>query len=131
MAIQGVFLINGRDYSHYVKQKTGLQWSRDNTNEKDAGRNKSQTMHPGVTSHQRKLDVKLGPMPFSVAQQLEADLQSHDNGIRVTYPDLKDGICTRLFYNTSIKSAIERFTEDGVMVDDIQFSLVTVKEATV
>jgi hypothetical protein len=70
-------------------------------------------------------------MPFSVAQQLEADLQSHDNGIRVTYPDLKDGICTRLFYNTSIKSAIERFTEDGVMIDDIQFSLVTVKEATV
>lgn len=131
MAIQGVFKINGRDYSHYVKQKTGLEWSRENTNEKDAGRDASQTMHPGVTSHQRKLGVKLGPMPFSVAQQLEADLQSHDNGIRVTYPDLKDGICTRLFYNTSIKSAIERFTEDGVMIDDIQFSLVTVKEATV
>jgi len=131
MAIQGVFRINGRDYSHYVKQKTGLQWSRDNTNDKDAGRDTSQTMHPGVTSHQRKLDVKLGPMPFSVAQQLEADLESHDNGIRVTYPDLKDGICTRLFYNTSIKSAIERFTEDGVMIDDVTFTLVTVKEATV
>lgn len=131
MAIQGVFMINGRDYSHYVKQKTGLEWSRENTNEKDAGRDTSQTMHPGVTSHQRKLDVKLGPMPFSVAQQLEADLQSHDNGIRVTYPDLKEGICTRLFYNTSIKSAIERFTEDGIMIDDIQFTLISVKEATV
>lgn len=131
MAIQGVFLINGRDYAHYVKQKTGLQWSRENTNEKDAGRDTSQTMHPGVTSHQRKLEVKLGPMPFSVAQQLEADLQSHDNGINVTYPDLKDGICTRLFYNTSIKSAIERFTEDGIMIDDITFTLVTVKEGTV
>lgn len=131
MAIQGVFLINGRDYAHYVKQKTGLQWSRENTNEKDAGRDTSQTMHPGVTSHQRKLEVKLGPMPFSAAQQLEADLQSHDNGINVTYPDLKDGICTRLFYNTSIKSAIERFTEDGIMIDDITFTLVTVKEGTV
>ncbi len=131
MAIQGVFMINGRDYSHYVKQKTGLEWSRENTNEKDAGRDTSQTMHPGVTSHRRKLGVKLGPMPFSVAQQLEADLQSHDNGIRVTYPDLKEGICTRLFYNTSIKSAIERFTEDGIMIDDIQFTLISVKEATV
>lgn len=131
MAVQGVFTINGRDYSHYVKQKTGLEWSRENTNEKDAGRDSSQTMHPGVTSHQRKLSVKLGPMPFSVAQQLEADLQSHDNGIQVTYPDLKEGICTRLFYNTSIKSAIERFTEDGIMIDDIQFTLVSVKEATV
>lgn len=131
MAVQGVFTINGRDYSHYVKQKTGLEWSRENTNEKGAGRDSAQTMHPGVTSHQRKLSVKLGPMPFSVAQQLEADLQSHDNGIQVTYPDLKEGICTRLFYNTSIKSAIERFTEDGIMIDDIQFTLVSVKEATV
>lgn len=131
MAIKGVFIINGRNYTRYVKQKTGLGWSRDNTNEKDAGRDASQTMHPGVTSHQRKLEVKLGPMPFEIAQQLEADLQSHDNGINVTYPDLKDGICTRLFYNTSIKGAIERFTEDGVMIDDIQFTLVTVKEGTV
>lgn len=131
MAIQGVFKINGRDYAPYVKQKTGLEWSRENTNEKDAGRDAAQTMHPGVTSHQRKLTVKLGPMPFSVAMQLEADLQSHDNGIEVAYPDLKDGICTRLFYNTSIKSAIERFTEDGIMIDDVQFTLVTVKEETV
>lgn len=130
-AVQGVFLINGHDYAHYVKQKTGLEWSRDNTNEKDAGRDAGQTMHPGVTSHQRSLSCKLGPMPFSVAQQLENDLESHDNGVEVTYPDLKDGICTRLFYNTSIKSAIERFTEDGIMLDDVQFNLISVQEATV
>ena len=127
-AVQGVFLINGRDYAPYVKAKTGLEWSRENTNDEDAGRDAGQTMHPGVTSHQRKLDVKLGPMPFAIAQQLEADLESHDNGIRVTYPDLLEGIVTRLFYNTSIRSAIERFTEDGIMIDDIQFSLVTVRE---
>ena len=131
MVTQGAFRINGRDYSHYVKAKTGLGWSRENTNDKDAGRDAGQTMHPGVTSHQRKLEVKLGPMPFEVAQQLENDLESHDNGIAVTYPDLKDGIVTRLFYNTSIKSAIERFTEDGVMIDDIQFSLISIKEDTV
>lgn len=124
----GVFRINGRDYAPYVKAKTGLGWSRENTNDKDAGRDAGQTMHPGVTSHQRKLEIKLGPMPFSVAQQLESDLQSHDNGIKVTYPDLLDGVVTRLFYNTSIKSAIERFTEDGVMIDDIQFTLISVKE---
>lgn len=130
-AIQGVFEINGRDYSHYVKQKTGLEWSRENTNEKDAGRDAGQTMHPGVTSHQRTLSVKLGPMPFEVAQQLETDLESSDNGITVTYPDLKEGICTRLFYNTSIKSAIERFTVDGIMIDDITFTLISVQEGTV
>ena len=63
-----------------------------------------------------------------ISQKLEADLQSHDDGIEVTYPDLLEGIVTRLFYNTSIKSAIERFTEDGIMIDDVSFSLVSVKE---
>ncbi len=128
MAVQGIFLINGRDYAPYVKMKTGLSWTRENTNDEDAGRDAGQTMHPGVTSHQRKLDVKLGPMPFAIAQRLEADLENHDNGIKVTYPDLMDGIVTRLFYNTSIQSAIIRFGEDDIMIDDIQFSLITIKE---
>jgi len=127
----GVFRINDIDYARYVKAKTGLSWSRENTNDEDAGRDAGLTMHPNVTSHQRKLDVRLGPMPFAVAQQLEADLEANDSGIRVTYPDLMDGVVTRLFYNTSIKSAIEQFTPDGVMIDDIQFSLISVKEDTV
>lgn len=131
MAVMGVFTIGGRDYTHYIKQKTGITWSRENTNEKDAGRDASQTMHPGVTSHQRKLEIKMGPMPFEVAQQLEADLQAGDEGIEVRYPDIKDGICTRLFYNTSIKSAITRFTDEGVKIDDVSFTLVSVKEDTV
>ncbi|MGN1375741.1 MAG: hypothetical protein ACI4V5_04215 [Prevotella sp.] len=88
-------------------------------------------MHTLVTSHQRKLEIKMGPMPFEKAQQLESDLQGNDEGVRVKYPDLKDGVCTRLFYNTSIAAAVEQFTEDGVVVDDISFSLITVKEDTV
>ena len=102
MAVKGVFTINGHDYAPYVKAKTGLGWSRDNTNDEDAGRDAGNVMHPNVTSHQRKLTLKLGPMPFEIAQQLETDLQNGDEGVRVQYPDLMDGICTRLFYNTSI-----------------------------
>ena len=131
MSKQGVFRINGYDYAPYVKAKTGISWTRENTNDKDAGRDAGNVMHPGVTSHQRKLDIKLGPMPFQVAQRLEADLQSHDDGIEVTYPDLLEGIVTRLFYNTSIKSAIERFTEDGIMIDDVSFTLISVREEAV
>ena len=129
--ILGVFTINGHDYAPYVKQKTGLGWSRENTNDEDAGRDAANVMHPNVTSHQRKLSLKLGPMPFTVAQQLETDLQGGDSGVQVRYPDLKDGICTRLFYNTSIEAAIERFTDEGIMLDDITFTLVSIKEATV
>lgn len=65
------FEINGHDYAPYVKHKTGLAWSRENTNDEDAGRDKAETMHTLVTSHQRKLEVKMGPMPFEKAQQLE------------------------------------------------------------
>ncbi len=131
MSVTGQFKIAGRDYAPYLKQKTGLQWSRENTNDTDAGRDESNTMHPGVTSHQRKLDIKLGPIPFEVAQQLEADLEAGDEGVEVTYPDVLDGVVTRLFYNTSIKSAITRFAPDGVQLDDVTFTLVSIKEATV
>lgn len=131
MSIQGVFKINGHDYAPYVKQKSGLAWSRENTNDEDAGRDAANVMHPNVTSHQRKLVLKMGPMPFTTAQQLETDLQGGDEGVRVQYPDLLEGICTRLFYNTSIAAAIERFTEEGVMLDDITFTLVSIKEEVV
>ncbi len=127
----GQFTINGHDYTPYVKQKTGLSWSRENTNDEDAGRDDGEVMHTNVTSHQRKLQVKMGPMPIEIAMQLEQDLQGGDNGVRVTYPDLLDGICTRLFYNTSIDAAIEQFRADGVLVDNVNFSLISIKEATV
>lgn len=126
-----VFKINGHNYAPYVKQKTGLTWQRDNTNDKDAGRDTAETMHPMVTSHQRTLSVKLGPMPFEIVQLLENDLEGNDNGVVVEYPDIKDGVCKRLFYNTSISSAIEQFTDDTIVVDNVTFTLTSVKEATV
>ena len=129
MVVAGQFKIAGRNYAPYLKQKTGLKWTRENTNDKDAGRDAANVMHPGVTSHQRKLEVKLGPMPFEEAQRLEADLEAGDAGVLVTYPDVKDGICTRLFYNTSISSAITQFLPDGVQLDDVTFTLISVKEA--
>ena len=130
-AIQGVFKINGHDYTRYVKQLTGLGWSRENTNDKDAGRDEDDIMHTNVRSHQRKLTMKLGPMPFDVAMQLEADLEGGDDGVNVQYPDLMNGLCTRVFYNTSISAAEEQFREDGIVVDNINFTLISVKEATV
>lgn len=126
-----VFKINGVDYSRYIRAKSGIAWSRENTNDKDAGRDSSQYMHPDVTSHQRKLSIKMGHMPFNVCQQLEADLEAGDNGVEVTYPDIKDGVVTRLFYNTTIKCAIAHFFEDDIYIDDIQFDLISVKEDTV
>ncbi len=124
-------MINGHDYAPYVKAKAGLAFSRENTNDENAGRDEGEVMHTNVTSHQRKLAVKMGPMPFSVGQQLEADLQGNDEGVQVQYPDLYDGICTRLFYNTSIDAAMESFTDNGILLDNVSFTLISVKEATV
>jgi len=130
-AITGVFKINNHDYTSYVKQKTGFGWGRENTNDKDAGRDEGDVMHTNVRSHQRKLTMKLGPMPFNVAQQLEQDLEGGDDGVSVQYPDLYDGICTRLFYNTSITAAEEQFRDGDIVVDNVNFTLISVKEATV
>lgn len=130
-AIQGIFTINGHDYTKYVKAKTGFSWSRENTNDADAGRDEGDVMHTNVRSHQRKLTMKLGPMPFDKAMELEADLQGGDEGVTVQYPDLRDGLCTRLFYNTSITAAEEQFREDGIVLDNISFTLISVKEDTV
>lgn len=126
--ITGQFTINGHDYAPYVKHKTGLGWSRENTNEADAGRDEDDVMHPNVRSHQRKLSLTLGPMPFDIAMQLEADLEGGDDGVSVTYPDLMNGICTRSFYNTSIDAAIEEFREDGIMIDNVKFTLISIQE---
>ena len=126
--ITGELVINGHNYTPYVRAKTGIQWSRENTNDENAGRDVGGTMHTNVTSHQRTLKIKMNSMPFSVAMQLEQDLQSNDGGVKVRYPDLLDGMCTRLFYNTSTESAIARFTQDGIMVDDLTFTLISVKE---
>lgn len=128
--ITGVFKINGHDYAPYVKQTSGLGWSRENTNDKDAGRDEDEVMHTNVTSHQRKLTIKMGPMPFDKAMQLEADLEAGDDGVTVQYPDLKDGICSRSFYNTSITAAEEMFTDDGIVIDNVNFTLISIKEAT-
>lgn len=127
----GEVVINGHDYTRYIKQKTGIRFSRVNSNDEDAGRDEADVMHPEVLSHQRKVIFKMGPMPFEVAQQLEHDLQDNDDGVVIKYPDLYNGICERLFYNTSIEAALEQFTKDGIVVDDVSFTVTTVKEATV
>ena len=123
--------INHHDYTQYIKQKTGLTYERDNTNDEDAGRDEGEVMHPNVTSHQRKLSFKMGPMSFEVAQQLERDLQGNDDGVLVEYPDLHDGQCSRMFYNTSTTAAMEQFTKSGLLIDNVSFTVISVKEEMV
>ena len=126
------FKINNHDYTKYLKDKSGLQWSRENTNAEGAGRDAADVMHPMVLSHQRVLDVTMGPMPFAIVQQLEQDLQGHDDGVTVVYPDIYNGLVTkRLFYNTSISTSLMRFKDGDVLCDNVKFTLVSVKEATV
>ncbi len=131
MAIRGRTVINGHDYTQYIKQKSGLTYGRENANDSDAGRDDDDVMHTNVRSHQRRLNFKMGPMPFEVGMQLERDLIGNDDGVSVEYPDLHDGMCTRLFYNTSISAAEEQFRENDIVLDNVTFTLVSVKEATI
>lgn len=126
-------ILGSLDITKWVKQKTGLAYGRENTNDADAGRDESDEMHTNVRSHQRKLTLKLGPMSFEEARQVESVLQGHDDGVSFHYPDLADGWCTRLFYNTSIEAAEEQFLDDGdeLVIDNVSFTLISVKEDTV
>ena len=127
--------INNHDYTKYIKAKTGFGWARENTNDEDAGRDRGEKMHTNVTSHQRKLTFKMGPMSFAIAQQLEADLSGsgNDEGVVIKFPDLDNGLNTKmLFYNTSIEAAQEAFLPDGdIVVDNVSFTVESVEEATV
>lgn len=123
------FIINGHDYTRFVKAKTGLQWESENTNSEDAGRDTGEVMHTNVTSHQRKLTLTLGPMDYATAHQLAADLIDNDAGVSVTYPDLYNGLSTtKTFYNTTISSAMESFRNGDLVLDNVKFTLITVQE---
>lgn len=124
-----VFKIGTADFTAYLKDEDGIEWGRENTNDKNAGRDQGQTMHTNVTSHQRTLKIKMIPMPYTKAMELAHLLQDNDDGVQVTYPDLYDGVCTRLFYNTSITAALARFDNAGnITVKNITFTLTSVKE---
>lgn len=126
------FKINNHDYTQYLKEKTGLQWTRENTNDEGAGRDMADVMHPMVTSRQRSLEVTMGPMPFAVVRQLEQDLEGNEDGVAVIYPDIYNGLVTkRLFYNTSISTSMLRFEDGNVVCDNVKFTLISVKEATI
>lgn len=134
MASEHRLILGGTlDITKWVKGKTGLTYSRENTNDSDAGRDEDDVMHTNVRSHQRKLTLKLGPMSFEDAKQVEAILSGNDDGVTFHYPDLVDGWCTRLFYNTSIEAAEEQFLNDGedLLIDNVNFTLISVKEGTV
>lgn len=130
-AYTGYFMIGDHDYTPYIREKDGISWSRENTNESNAGRDEGDEMHTCVRSHQRKLSVKMLAMPLAVAQQIEQDLQAGDDGLTVFYPDIHDGMCSRLFYTTSVSGGILQFREDGIWVDKLSFNLISVKEETV
>lgn len=131
MSAKGVFKINGHDYAPYVKAKTGLGWARENTNDEDAGRDAGDVMHPNVKSHQRKLTLKLGPSRLKRRSSLKPTCKAVTMAYRCNTPTFWTGYAPALFYNTSITAAIERFTDEGIKLDDISFTLISVKEATV
>lgn len=128
MGFMGKVVINDHDYTRYIKIKDGFHYIRENANDENAGRDMGDEMHTNVTSHQRKIRLILGPMPFDVGMQLERDLQGNDEGVEMLYPDLHDGLCTRVFYNTSIEAAFEQFREEGIVLDDVTFTMITVRE---
>lgn len=121
MAAQ-VLLINGHDYTQYVKQR-GISWSRENINSSDSGRTLDGRMHVGIIATKRKLGYELGSVPQNVLAQLDSDLSAPT--FAVTYLDLH-GIDTRTFYCTSFAATLDDAIVDSGRWSDAKFNIIEV-----
>lgn len=117
-----LLVINGHDYSPYVKSK-GYGWSREDVDSEKSVRVKSGKMRRDKIATKRKLSYELMNMTRAQLAQLDDDLS------RSTYPaDYFDlhGKMTRTFYTSSFSATLhDLYGEEGVW-GDASFSMIEV-----
>lgn len=116
------FKIGDHDYSRYIKA-SGLGWERNDIDAAKSGRTKDGTMRRKRTTTKRKLNVTCLPMPQSVIQALDTDLDQEY--ITVTYPDTR-GILTKTFYGSKISSTLAMEINGTIIWEDTKFNIIEV-----
>lgn len=97
-----VLVINGHDYTKYVKAK-GYGWSREDLDSEKTKRPKSGTLRRDKITTKRKLSYTLLNAPHKVLEQLDDDL--NQASYTATYLDLH-GKMTRRFYSSSFSAIL-------------------------
>ena len=106
-----VLVINGVDYSHNIKVKDGMHWSRNDIDTDKTARTKDGLIRRDKIGTKRKLSVKLDHMTRDQLAALDNALS--ETFYEATYMDLH-GIQTRTFYTSEFSSNLESmYSNDG------------------
>lgn len=117
-----ILIINGNDYSRYIKQK-GVGWARNDLDSDKTTRTKDGRMRRQKITTKRKLTFTMLRMSRELMAQLDNDLSAQT--FRATYRDLH-GTQTREFYCSSFSATLSD-VQNGVDIwEGASFSLIEV-----
>lgn len=102
-------MINGHDYSQYVK-KTGYGWSRSDLDSAQSTRTKDGRLRRDKLAAKRKLTYSVMGMTRQMLAQLDDDLSQPT--FQAAYMDLH-GQMTREFYCSSFSASLTTTLRDG------------------
>ena len=117
-----VLIINGHDYSPYVKMN-GIGWSRNDLDSDQTKRTKDGNMRRQKIGTKRKLSYEIISATREVLAQLDDDLS--ESTFSATIRDLH-GTQTRTFYCSSFSAKLQWVDGDRDVWDQGAFSIVEV-----
>lgn len=117
-----ILIINGHDYSQYVKAK-GYGWARNDIDSSKTTRTKDGKMRRYKITTKRKLSFSVFHMTRELLARLDSDLSK--NTYRATYRDLH-GTMTKEFYTSSFEVSMEDAQGDTDNWGTATFSMIEV-----
>lgn len=114
-----VLIINGHDYSRFIRRK-GCGWSRDDLDSEKTLRVKTGRMRRDKITTKRNLSYNLMNMKRAELAQLDDDLSA--DTFSATYLDLH-GKQTREFYCSSFKATLGEITDEDGQWEEASFNM--------
>lgn len=117
-----VLVINGHDYSKYVKRK-GVGWSRNDLDSEKTTRTKDGNLRRDKIGTKRKMSYSMMNMERELLAQLDDDLSA--STFTAKYMDLH-GIQSRTFYCSSFQATLEEIQDGVAQWGDASFNMIEV-----
>ena len=114
-----ILIINGHDYSKYIKAK-GFNWARNDLDSEQSTRTKDGRMRRDKITTKRQLRYAAMGMSRELLAQLDDDLSAAT--FRAKYTDLH-GAMEREFYCSSFSATLNSASVDGGSWDTAEFTL--------
>ena len=119
--MKAIFKVGDKDFSRLI-QEGGIQWSRNDLDADDAGRNLNGLMYRKRIAVKRKLAVTCRRMDTASIMALNEAL--YPPFISVTYLDPIDGVSTRTFYGSTVEVTTQVVMDDETYWDGTSFNLI-------